>query len=80
MLWQRSAMRNAQGVRQRMALLRLAQFGVAILANCSIINDKRFPQIGKRPVLGNLCIKKYQNFKQASNGQANEWASSLSCC
>ena len=47
-------------------------FGVAILANCSFINDKRFPQIGKRPVLGNLCIKKYQNFKQASNGQANE--------
>lgn len=37
-------------------------FGVAILANCSVINDKRFPQIGKRPVLGNLCIKKYQKF------------------
>lgn len=37
-------------------------FGVAILANCSFINDKRFPQIGKRPVLGNLCIKKYQKF------------------
>ena len=37
-------------------------FGVAILANCSFINDKRFPQIGKRPVLGNLCMKKYQKF------------------